>query len=157
MSTQNTSLYVQADSGPSYWGPGDRYTFLVTGAQSENAYFIMEALVPPAGGPPPHIHHREHESFYVLDGTLDIRMGDRVVQAGAGDFVHIPRGVVHCFTNTGTSSARMLLIFSPGGIERFFEETLEQVVDRTTPQPDNIDAVVAPYVEAAPRHGPQFV
>jgi hypothetical protein len=51
----------------------------------------------------------------------------------------------------------MLLIFSPGGIERFFEETLEPVVDRTVPQPANMDAVVARYVEAAPRHGLHFV
>lgn len=157
MSDQNIARYVPADTGPSFWGPGDRYTFLVTGAQSDGAYFIMEALVPPLGGPPPHIHHREQESFYLLEGTLDIRMGDKVVQASTGDFVHIPRGMVHCFRNTGDSTARMLLIFSPGGIERFFEETLEQVQDRSAPQPANMDAVVDRYVEAAPRHGLEFV
>jgi mannose-6-phosphate isomerase-like protein (cupin superfamily) len=154
---ENIARYVPADTGPSYWGPGDRYTFLVTGAQSDGAYFIMEALVPPAGGPPPHIHHREQESFYVLEGSLDIRMDERVVQAEAGDFVHIPAGTVHCFTNTGSSTARLLLIFSPGGMERFFEETLEQVTDRSAPQPDNMGEVVARYVEAAPRHGLEFV
>jgi mannose-6-phosphate isomerase-like protein (cupin superfamily) len=157
MAQQNIARYVPADTGVSYWGPGDRYTFLVTGAQSDGAYFIMEALVPPEGGPPPHVHHREQESFYVLDGVLEIRMGETVVQAGMGDFVHIPAGTVHCFRNTGNSTARLLLIFSPGGIERFFEETLEQVQDRTAPQPENIEEVVARYVEAAPRHGLQFV
>jgi len=157
MSERNVSRYVPADTGPSFWGPGDRYTFLVTGAQSDGAYFIMEAIVPPAGGPPPHIHHREQESFYVLEGMLDIKMNDRVVQAKTGDFVHIPRGTVHAFRNSGTESARLLLIFSPGGMERFFEETLEQVQDRSTPQPDNMDTVVARYLEAAPRHGLEFV
>jgi quercetin dioxygenase-like cupin family protein len=157
MTAQNIARYVPADTGVSYWGPGDRYTFLVTGAQSDGAYFIMEAQVPPEGGPPPHIHHREQESFYVLDGVLEIRMGETVVQAATGDFVHIPCGLVHCFRNTGTSTARLLLIFSPGGIERFFEETLEEVRDRNVPQPDNMDAVVARYVEAAPRHGLEFV
>ena len=63
MSAQNIARYVPSDSGPSYWGPGDRYIFLVTGAQSDGAYFIMEALVPPQGGPPPHIHHRDGEKF----------------------------------------------------------------------------------------------
>ncbi len=157
MLERNIPLHVSADTGPAFWGPGDRYTFLVTGAQSDGAYFIMEALVPPDGGPPPHIHLREQESFYLLDGTLDIQMGDTVVQASRGDFVHIPCGTVHCFRNTGQNTARMLLIFSPGGIERFFEETLEPVVERTVPQPANMDAVVARYVEAAPRHGLQFV
>lgn len=153
----NVPLCVPADTGPSFWGPGDRYTFLVTGEQSDGAYFIMEALVPPEGGPPPHIHRREQESFYLLDGTLDIQMGDKVVQASTGDFVHIPCGTVHCFRNSGSSTARMLLIFSPGGIEGFFEETLEPVADRLAAPPANMDAVVARYVEAAPRHGLQFV
>ncbi len=157
MSNRNLPLYVPADTGPSFWGPGDRYTFLVTGAQSDGAYFIMEAIVPPEGGPPPHIHHREQESFYVLEGTLDIKMDDKVVQATAGDFVHIPRGTVHAFRNSGTESARLLLIFSPGGMERFFEETLEQVQDRSAPQPDNMDVVVERYLDAAPRHGLEFV
>ena len=157
MSQQNIARYVPADTGPSYWGPGDRYTFLVTGAQSNGAYFIMEAIVPPAGGPPPHIHHREHESFYVLEGTLDIQMGDQTVHASAGDFVHIPCGTVHCFRNNGDILARQLLIFSPGGMERFFEETLEMVEDRSAPTPDNVDIVVPRYVEAAPRHGLEFV
>ena len=157
MAEQNISRYVPADTGPSFWGPGDRYTFLVTGAQSDAAYFIMEAIVPPEGGPPPHIHHREQESFYVLEGVLDIKMGDKVVQATTGDFVHIPCGTVHGFRNSGSASARLLLIFSPGGLERFFEETLEQVEDRSAPQPDNMDEVVERYVAAAPKHGLEFV
>lgn len=157
MSKQNVPLHVPADSGPSFWGPGDRYTFLVTGAQSDGAYFIMEALVPPEGGPPPHIHHREQESFYVLEGAIDIQMGGKIVQATSGDFVHIPCGTVHSFRNTGSDTARMLLIFSPGGIERFFEETLEPVQDRSADPPDNMDVVVARYVDAAPRHGLEFV
>jgi hypothetical protein len=51
----------------------------------------------------------------------------------------------------------MLLVFSPGGIECFFKETLEQVQDRAADPPANMDAVVARYIEAAPRHGLQFV
>jgi quercetin dioxygenase-like cupin family protein len=157
MTQQNRPQYVAADTGPSYWGPGDRYTFLVTGAQSNGAYFIMEAIVPPGGGPPPHIHHREQESFYVLEGTLDIQIEDRVVHASAGDFVHIPIGTVHCFRNNGDTLARQLLIFSPGGLEGFFEETLELVKDRSAPTPDNVATVVPRYVKAAPKYGLEFV
>lgn len=157
MEKQNVPLYVPADTGPSFWGPNDRYTFLVTGAQSNGAYFIMEAIVPPGGGPPPHIHRREQEAFYLLDGTLDIRMGDEVVQASTGDFVHIPCGTVHGFRNTGSTAARLLLTFSPGGLEGFFEDTLERVQDRSSEQPQNMAAVVARYVEAAPRYGMVFV
>jgi quercetin dioxygenase-like cupin family protein len=153
----NIAHYVQAKRGPSFWGPGDRYTFLVTGEQSGGAYFIMEAVVPPGGGPPPHTHENEEESFYVLDGQLDIRVEDRLIKACAGDFIHTPRRTVHCFRNTGTGMARLLLIFSPAGLEKFFEETLEPVLDPAAPQPDNLELVVARYVVAAPKYGLKFL
>ncbi len=154
---QNIIHCVPADTGPSFWGPGDRYTFLVTGAQSGGAYFIMEAVVPPGGGPPPHIHRREEESFYVLEGHLDIRVGDTVLQASAGDFVHTPRGTVHAFRNVGSEQARLLLMYSPAGLEGFFEETLERVEDRSAAPPANIDEIVARYLAAAPRYGLEFL
>jgi len=154
---QNIIHCVHAETGPSFWGPGDRYTFLVTGAQSGGAYFIMEAIVPPGGGPPPHIHRREEESFYVLDGQLDIRVGDNILQASTGDFIHTPRDTVHGFRNVGSDMAKLLLIFSPAGLEGFFEETLERVQDRSAPQPTNIDEVVARYLAAAPRYGLEFL
>jgi quercetin dioxygenase-like cupin family protein len=144
-------------AGRAFWGPGDLYTFLVTGEESGGAYFAMEALVPPGGGPPPHIHRNEDETFYVVEGQCSIRLEDEVVKAGAGDFVNVPRGMVHCFRNEGTSPMRMILTFTPAGMERFFEETLERALDPTQPPPDNIDKVVARYVEAAPRHGLEFV
>ena len=146
-----------AGAGPSYWGPGDVYTFLVTGAESGGAYFAMEALVPPGGGPPPHIHHNEEETFYIVEGRCSIRLGEDTVLAGAGDFVNVPRGTVHCFLNEGTEPMRMILTFTPAGMERFFEDTLQPVLDRTQDAPEDIDAIVARYVEAAPRHGLEFI
>ena len=84
MTNQNIAFDLPADTGPSFWGPGDRYTFLVTGAQTNGGYFIMEAIIPPGGGPPPHIHHREEESFYLLDGALDITLGEKKLKATTG-------------------------------------------------------------------------
>ena len=144
-------------TGPAYWGPGDHYTFLVTGEESGGAYFAMEALVPPGGGPPPHTHSREDETFYLVEGEIEFRLGDETVVAGPGDFVNVPRGTVHCFTNSGAGTARMILTFTPAGMERFFEETLEAAPNEATEVPDNVDEVAARYVEAAPRHGLEFV
>jgi quercetin dioxygenase-like cupin family protein len=144
-------------SGPAYWGPGDRYVFLVTGEESGGAYFAMEALVPPGGGPPPHIHTREDETFYLIEGRIEFLLGDNTITAGPGDFVNVPRGTVHCFHNTGTEMARMVLTFTPAGIERFFEETLEPAPSDALQPPDNVDAVAARYVAAAPRFGLKFV
>ncbi len=144
-------------TGPAYWGPGDHYTFLVTGEESGGAYFAMEAHVPPGGGPPPHIHRDEDETFYLVEGEIEFRLGDETITAGPGDFVNVPRGEVHCFRNAGTETARLVLTFTPAGIERFFEETLEPAPNGTQDQPDNVDEVAARYVEAAPRHGLEFV
>ncbi len=109
MTNQNTAFHLPADTGRCYCGPGDRYTFLVTGAQTNGGYFIMEAIIPPGGGPPRHIHHREEESLYLLEGILDITLGEKKVKATTGDFVQIPRGTIHAFLNAGCTTARMLL------------------------------------------------
>src|SRR4029079_3914030 len=117
----------------------------------------MEAVVPPGGGPPPHIHRNEDETFYVVEGSCDIRLGDEWVTAGGGGVVKAPRGRVDCFHNAGNAPMRMILTFTPAGIERFFEETLERALDAASPVPDNIDEVAARYAAAAPRYGLEFL
>jgi mannose-6-phosphate isomerase-like protein (cupin superfamily) len=131
----NKIVYVPAETGQAYWGPGDRYTFLITGDESGGSYFTMEALVPPGGGPPPHIHHREEEQFYILAGELTLKAGDQTIQASVGDFVHIPRGTVHAFRNTGQVPAKLLITYSPAGIEKLFQQVFEPAGDRTAPPP----------------------
>src|SRR5436190_15241469 len=111
------SLHRRAGTGRAYWGPGDRYTFLVTGSESGGAYFAMEALVPPGGGPPPHIHRHADETFYIVEGACDFLLGEETITAGAGDFVNVPRGVVHRFHNAGVAPARLILTFTPASIE----------------------------------------
>jgi quercetin dioxygenase-like cupin family protein len=146
-----------AGAGEMYFGPGDRYRFLVTGEETGGAYFAMEAFVPPGGGPPPHIHRNEDETFYVVEGTVDILLADAWVSAGPGDFVNVPRGQVHRFLNTGDAVSRMIVTFTPSGMENFFRETLDRVVDAGQPIPDNVDEIAARYAATAPRHGLEFV
>jgi len=156
VSDQGKLFHRSHGSGPSFWGPGDVYTFLVTGEESGGAYFSMLATVPPGGGPPPHIHLNEDETFYVLRGGCTFRLGDERIEAGPGHFVNVPRGVVHCFRNLTAEPMQMILTFTPAGIERFFEETLERAYDLTQDPPDNIEEVGARYAEAAPRYGMEF-
>ncbi len=151
-----TLFHRRHAGGTSYWGPGDLYTFLVTGEESGGAYFSMLAVVPPQGGPPLHIHRDEDETFYVLDGSPTFRLGDERIVAGPGDFVNVPKGVLHCFRNFSDEPMRMILTFTPAGIEKFFEETLERAHDLTQECPDNLDEVGARYAEAAPRYGMEF-
>jgi len=153
---QTTPFHRRHTEGRSFWGPGDLYTFLVTGDESGGAYFSMLAVVPPQGGPPPHIHQNEDETFYVLDGSPTFRLGDERIVAGPGDFVNVPKGVLHCFRNLSDEPVRTILTFTPAGIERFFEETLERAYDLTQDCPDNFAEVAARYEEAAPRYGMEF-
>jgi quercetin dioxygenase-like cupin family protein len=156
MSAQGELFHRPTGAGRTYWGPGDLYTFLVTGAESGGSYFAMEAVVPPGGGPPLHIHRNENETFYVLEGHCTFRLDDKSVVAGAGDFVNIPIGTRHFFRNDSAEPVRMVLTFTPAGIEKFFEETLQPALDPTQAPPDNIAEVGARYAAAAPRYGMEF-
>jgi quercetin dioxygenase-like cupin family protein len=153
----NRPFHLAAGAGAMYVGPGDLYRFLVTGAETGGAYFAMEAIVPPGGGPPPHIHRREDETFYIVEGECGFLLGEEWITAGVGDFVNVPRGTVHRFQNQGTEATRMIVTCTPAGIEKFFEETLDQTLDPTAGIRDNVDAVAARFAAAAPRHGIEFL
>ena len=107
--------------GRSVWLLGDRYTYKVTGKQTGGSYGTVEAECFPGNGAPPHIHHREDESFYVLEGEMTFVCGDRTFAAKSGSFIHVPRGMLHSFRNASGSVARMLVTYSPAGFEQFFE------------------------------------
>src|SRR3954452_15923189 len=106
----NQFKYVPAGTGPAYWGPGDQITFLITGAEKGGAFFMAEVSVPPGGGPSLHVHQREEESFHLLEGALTIQVGGKTLNASAGDFVYLPRGIAHCFRNTGNVTAKFLVV-----------------------------------------------
>ena len=145
---------IPEGEGRSFWGPGgDKYEFLVTGKQSANTTFILHADVPVGGGPPPHIHNNESESYYVQDGQLIFTIGDTTIYAKAGDFVHIPKGTVHTFTNKGTKNAKMLTVFAPSGMEGWFEEVLVPVKDKNEKAVNYSKEQLAFMIEAGPRHG----
>ena len=140
--------------GKSFWGPGgDKYEFLVTGNQSGGTTFILHADVPSGGGPPPHIHNNESESYYVEEGDIEFLLGEKIVSAKAGDFIHIPKGTVHTFTNKGKTNAGMLTAFAPSGMEGWFEEVLVQVKDKNEKPVVYSKQQLEKMIEAGPRHG----
>ena len=160
MPNQNQVKYVPAGTGPMYWGPGDRVTFLVTGAESHGGCFIVEGLAPPGGGPPPHIHHFEDESFYILEGTATFQANGQTIHAKPGDFIHIPRGTVHSLRNDGDGPARALIIISPAGptgMQQFFEESFTPATDRSATPPPIGEELVKRMMAAAARNGLEWV
>lgn len=160
MPDPNPVNHVPAGTGPMYCGPGDRVTFLATGAESRGSCFIVEALLAPGGGPPPHLHRFEDESFYMLEGTATFEADGQTIHAKAGDFIHIPRGTVHSVRNDGQAPARALVIISPAGptgMQQFFEESFQPTTDRAASPPRITDALVKRMMAAAARNGLEFV
>lgn len=157
MAAEPQAVHTQSGTGEAFWGPGDLYTFLVTGEQTGGAYFVMEGLVPPGGGPPPHTHSREDETFYILDGECEIQIDNETFIASAGDFVNLPKDSVHRFTNTGSRPMSMILTFAPAGIERFFREVFDPVQDRSDPQPPVTPELLERLATTAPRYGLEFL
>ena len=152
------SFFRAADTGPAFWGPGDTYTFLTTGAETDGAYFVMEGLVPPDGGPPPHIHHHQAESFYIVEGQLEINLSGQLHEAKAGDFVHISKGTPHGFLNRSQTAAKMILTFVPAGeAEQFFREAFEPATDRHAPPPRITNAFIQHMLETAQRFDIEFL
>jgi quercetin dioxygenase-like cupin family protein len=150
---QNQVKFVPAETGPAYWGPGSRMTFLITGKETGGAFFMSELAVPPGGGPPPHIHSREDESFHMLEGTLTIQVGEETITASTGDFAFLPRGIVHSFKNTGNVTAKALVLITPAGLENYFAEVFDPAEDRSSAPPPPSKALLARAMSAAPRYG----
>lgn len=115
-------LHIPPGAGRSRWVFGDRYTIKADRVSTGGALGLIEALVPPGGGPPPHIHHGEAEAFYLIDGVLRMRCDERTVEVEPGSFVFVPSGTPHGFTNVSAAECRMLIMFLPGGMESFFTE-----------------------------------
>lgn len=157
MSNQNQSnqgqlKHVPAGTGPAYCGPGDRITYLITGAETGGAFFMAEVSVVPGGGPPPHVHSREDESFYLQQGTLAVQVGDKALKVSAGDFVHMPRGVMHSFKNVGEDTAKLLMVAAPAGLENYFAEIFFPAAD-VADVPELGPAVIARAMKTAPKYG----
>jgi len=100
-----------------------------------------EFLAPPAFGPPLHIHHREDEILQIVEGSVRVVCGDTDIVAGPGSFAFLPRGVPHTFRVVGDQPARMLAIFTPGGLEAMFVDAGVPADASRLPEPEATAAV----------------
>jgi mannose-6-phosphate isomerase-like protein (cupin superfamily) len=115
---QRLPYILRAGEGDSVWSLGGHFTTKLTGTDAEGRFALVEALAYQSTEPPLHIHHREDEAWYILDGKLTFYVADQVIEAGSGCFVFAPRGVPHTFT-VDTEPSRVLVFTSPAGFEQF--------------------------------------
>lgn len=147
---------VAAGDGLRVWAMGVLVTLKALAEDTGGGYSLFEDEVPPGAGPPPHVHSREDETWYMLDGELDWVVGGRTFPARTGAFLHLPRGVPHSFSNRSGRPARMVLTYAPAGFEAWFLEVGKPVADPSIPAPVTPDEIRA-AVEAAERYGVSFV
>ena len=145
--------HLPVGTGAAYWGPGELMTFLITGEETGGAFFLADITVAPGGGTPPHIHHREDESFRLLEGALTVQVGGNTITASSGDFVFLPRGVAHSFRNAGEVPAKVLVLATPAGLEGFFMEVFEPALDHSAVPPAMSKALIDRAISAGPKYG----
>ena len=114
--------HVPAGQGPCIRYGGQEMHVKLGAAQSNGEMTVIEDVIPPDSGPPLHVHEKESETYFVLEGQFEFVCGADKVTGGAGTFVFAPRGLPHRYKNIGTTPGRMLFGFTPGGIEAFFTE-----------------------------------
>jgi quercetin dioxygenase-like cupin family protein len=156
METMLKNIAVPAGAGRSIEVlPGETVMFKATSADTDGAYTLIEVIDQPQAGPPLHLHQREDESFYILEGTFAFQIGDLALTATAGWFMTAPKGIPHSYKNIGTTPAKMLALFVPSGVENFFED-LSKLTAAGTLDIDSIVTVAAKQgievVSPLPKH-----
>jgi quercetin dioxygenase-like cupin family protein len=135
---------------------GDTYTVLFSGEQTAGRFAMLDMLIPPGGGPPPHRHDFE-ECFRVLEGSLEVRVRDLPpVRLEAGESANIPANAPHTFRNAARVPARLLCTVSPSGLEEYFAEFGDPVPTRTSPAPQLSDAERQERLQRAIARAPEY-
>ena len=146
-------IHLEPGEGDAFSAVGDVYRNLALGQQTGGVYTLHEIRVSPNNGPPPHIHSREDESFFVLEGEVDFQVGDEKITARPGTFIQGPRGIAHSFKNNTERPARLLVFVTPAGFENFVLEFARPVASFDSAAipatKDEVDKLLA----AAPKYG----
>jgi quercetin dioxygenase-like cupin family protein len=140
----------------SRWYVGHLFSFLATGADNDDQFSLIESIVRRGLEPPPHIHSREDETYYVLEGRATFMIGGETVTAGPGDFVYLPRHVPHGF-RLETETARFLIQILPADLEQVFFASSEPAESATLPPPPAGPPDIEKMVRVFGEYGVEFL
>jgi quercetin dioxygenase-like cupin family protein len=146
---------VRALEGEAYWWTGELATIKTTGEHTGDHLAIVEIVAPVGVQIPVHVHHNEHEGFWILEGELTFYVAGKAVKARAGDFLLGPRGVPHTYA-VETGPARLLFLFMPAGFEGFIRETGEPAAEHVVP-PRHVQPSMDTLSALAPKYGIELV
>jgi quercetin dioxygenase-like cupin family protein len=129
-------IAVSEGEGEARWWMGCLAVFKLTAADTDGQMSIIEILEAPHAEAPRHVHEREDEGFWILEGEATFEVGEQIIHRRAGDFLFGPRGIPHRYT-VGAAGCRMLFIFTPGGFEELVRAISEPAAARTLPPPSD--------------------
>jgi quercetin dioxygenase-like cupin family protein len=146
------AVAVHSGEGEARWWFGQLAEIKATAADTGGQFTIIEVTCAPGFEAPLHVHHREDEAFWILDGDVTLYVGEDTIEAAAGDYAFGPRDIPHRYT-VGENGCRMLFICTPGGFEGLVLDMSEPAASRTIPlpagQPPDLEQIEA----IANKHG----
>jgi quercetin dioxygenase-like cupin family protein len=141
----------RAGESDARWMLGGLYDIRVSSDETDGAMAVIEFTIPEGMGPPPHVHDSA-ELMYVLDGTVRFQSEGETFEAGPGSVVHFPSGTEETFEPVG-GTVRLLGVYTPGGIDRFFKEFGEPAQHRDVPPPMEGPPDLERLAAIAEKHG----
>jgi mannose-6-phosphate isomerase-like protein (cupin superfamily) len=153
--TANAIQYVKANEGPAYWEMGaSLVTIKASSDDTGGRYALCEVIDEPQSGPPMHRHNNEDESYFIVEGSYEVHFpGASPVALQPGDYARVPQGTVHTYKCVSPTPGRMLVLASPGGLERFFAELGDLAVDRAHPPAPSGPPDFGRMMAVCARHG----
>jgi quercetin dioxygenase-like cupin family protein len=127
---------VRSGEGEARWWFAALAVIKATAADTDGQMTIVEVTEPPGAEAPLHVHHREDEAFWILEGSATFEVGDTTIEASAGDYLFGPRDIPHRYT-VGDAGCRMLFICTPGGFEHLVVAMSEPAGGLTLPPPSD--------------------
>lgn len=146
-------------SGPATWAMGSLFEQLVSADDTDGMFGLSLVTQPPGVATPLHLHTREAEAFYLLDGTMTYRAGEETFELTPGCFIYLPMGVPHAFRVTGETPVRFLGLATPGALLHLYDEVGMPAKARRLPGADGLPMAeeIARWNEVGPRYGLEVV
>jgi quercetin dioxygenase-like cupin family protein len=152
--TGNTVLVRGPGDGPATWALGGLFEQVASGAETAGSFSLSLVTQPPGAATPLHVHTREAEAFYLLDGRLTYQAGEHLHHLVAGSFIYLPADIPHAFRVTGAVPARFLAVVAPGGLMDLYDEVGQPADQHQLPEASEPSAAeIERWLTASPRYG----